>query len=401
MQVNAIRNATRLDGLLLVLHGAMAVEGIDAPEAAFVQACRSAVGTEAPIAATLDLHGNLTDELCNSCDVLVAYDTFPHVDMAERGAEALRLLHRMLSESVRPAHAHIKLPLITVPQCQATSEQPLLGIVDLVGQIERRPGIWTASVLPGYPYCDVSGLGFSVYVCGDQPWDSANELGAHVWSQRDRFTPKLVAPELALAEADRIDTRVALVDVADNVGGGSPGNGTVLLASLQDRNVDDNLMVIWDPKAIAALYQGQHLSSVTVGDESGQMGPPVVLSGSIRLCGHLVYNRSGSYMSGQRVDMGRCAVVQTVAGDIVITEHRVMPFDEDHLRCAGIDPGSYKVLVVKSATAWRGAVGSYVDRAIYVRTPGYCPSELETLHFNNRPVPTFPFEAGTSWTPAG
>lgn len=401
LQVEALTSAGELDALLLVLHGAMVVEGVDDPEADFVRHCRAVVG-DIPLAATLDLHANLGDDLCAGCDVLVGYDTFPHVDMAERGAEAVGLLARMLDIQQQPRHAHVKLPLLTAPQMQATSDEPLRSITDLMHKLENGAQVWSASILPGYPYSDVTRLGVSVYVCGEHPVQAAAELASSIWARRDEFQPDLVTVDKAIAALDGLDGRVALVDVADNVGGGSPGNGTVILEALARRARRDSLAVIWDPPAIERLYSGAGQTELKVGTAADPMGmgPPVTVNGPARLCGDLTYVRTGRYMSGQRVAMGRCAVQSYSGGDILLTERRVMPFDEDHLRSAGLNPQDYAVLVVKSASAWRGAVGQYVQHALYVRAPGYCPSELDGLAYTRRPQPVYPLEKRMTWSPS-
>ena len=45
---------------------------------------------------TFDLHANLSKKLFEICDILVGYDTFPHVDMGERGREAASNLIQLL-----------------------------------------------------------------------------------------------------------------------------------------------------------------------------------------------------------------------------------------------------------------------------------------------------------------
>jgi microcystin degradation protein MlrC len=391
----------RADGVVLALHGAMVAEGHPDAEADVVRAARGIVG-DIPVAVTLDLHANPSDDLAHLADVMVSYDTFPHVDMEARGAEAMQLVVRMLHTGRRPATHLVKLPLLTVPQMQETAEHPLRSAMRALERAEADTAVWTASITPGYPYSDVQRLGLGVYVAADDPdraRGSATEVAEQVWGRRAEYMPELLEPDEAILEAARGQGPVVLVDVADNVGGGSPGDGTILLRALQARGRADAAVVVWDPWSIERVYASKdEVVSLEVGGHAtDDLGDPVAVRGSVRRLGPVTYRRAGRYMHGQEVGMGRVAVVEAAAGKIVLTERRVMPFDDDHLRAVGIDPQECGVIVAKSATAWKGAFGAYAARGIYVRTPGYCPSDVAQLKFEDRPRPMFPLEEEATW----
>lgn len=397
--VNLADAAERLDGVVLALHGSMVVEEQSDPEAELVAAIRGVVG-DCPIGVTLDLHANPSPRLAEVADLLVGYDTFPHVDMADRGEEALGLVVRMIRGRIRPERCLVKLPLLTVPQMQETMAEPMRSIMEAVHRFKATDRVWTVSALPGYPYADVDRLGFSVYVAGERDCAPlANKLAALVWEQRTSFKPELLEPEEAVRLAAELGGPTVLVDVADNVGGGSPGDGTVLLALLERLAVGDAVIVIWDPYAIERIYAAdQDTMSISVGGRAtADLGGPVSISGPVRRLGQVVYRRSGPYMRGQLVAMGRVAVVESRAGAVVITERRVMPFDDDHLRVIGIEPEKRRVIVAKSAIAWKAAFGSYAKQGLYARTPGYCPSDLSSLRYTQRPCPAYPLEEDARW----
>jgi len=388
------------DSMVLVLHGAMCVEDYSDPESEVVRVLRT-IADDVPVGVTLDLHANPTETLAKSVDIVVGYDTYPHVDMAERGAEALRLVSRMMDSGERP-NVHLeRLPLLTVPQMQDTREEPMRGLVSDLHGLEAEESVWTASLFPGFPYCDVDHLGFSVYVAADtNAKDKAIRLASHVWSCRMDFdAPPLRSPEDAVAAAGVGPCPVVLADVADNVGGGSPGNGTLILRALEHRAGRDGAIVIWDPESIAEVYRSdEEFVTVDVGNRaSDALGPLVQISGRVRRYGCVTYRRSGSYMRGQEVDMGRVAVIESKSGAVVITQNRITPFDDDHLRVAGVNPEDRRILVVKSATAWKAAFGRYVARCVFVRTPGYCPGDLTQMTYIHRPSPIYPLERDATW----
>jgi microcystin degradation protein MlrC len=400
--VDAARAAPHLDGVVVCLHGAMVVEGIGSPEAELLERLRTSLGST-PIGATLDLHGNIEQRLADVADVLVAYTTYPHVDMAERGGEALELVVRMAREGRRPASHLEKLPLLTPPQVQDTADEPMCSVMARIATLKAEPGVWTASALPGFPFSDVDRLGFTVYVAADQrATERARELATHVWERRSEFTSTLLDPAEAVQLARTDPGPVVLVDVADNVGGGSPGDGTALLRAMIENKASGGLVVLWDPECIDHLYSGDgEAGTIEVGGRSStKLGPPVVVSGTVRRHGHVVYRRTGSYMRGQRVDMGRVATIEAPEVTIVATENRVVPFEDDHLRVLGLEPRAFRMIVAKGAIAWKAAFGEYAARVIYTRTPGPCPGDLRQLDFTARPAPLYPLEPDTEWSPA-
>lgn len=398
--VDALERSGPVDGVVLTLHGAMVAEGHVDAEYDIVSEARRVLGN-VPIGVTLDLHANLSEQLAHAATVLVGYDTFPHVDMAERGSEAVTCVCRIIQGESPPGVGFVKLPLLTVPQVQDTRELPMRSVMTALGELESDPQVWTGTVSEGYPYSDVDRLGVSVYVAArDRAQELARSLAAYIWELRQGFLPILLEPEAAVDRAlSEHHGPIVLVDVADNVGGGSPGDGTVLLAALE-RAAAGGVVVIWDPSAVERIYEtdADKMTVEVGGHASTILGDPVRIEGTVRRLGPVTYQRSGQYMAGQHVFMGRVAVLRSFRGTVVVvTEMRVMPFDDDHLRAVGIEPAESRILVAKSATAWKGAFGAYAAGALHVRTPGFCPSDLSQLPFTMRPKPVFPLEAGTTW----
>ena len=250
-----LRGANSVDGVLVVLHGAAVAEGVDDADAHVLAVIREVLGPTVPVAGTFDFHANLSATMVSLADVLVGYDTYPHVDMAERGREAALLLARILETGRRPVCTLRKVPLVTVPQVQATETEPMRGVMALLAKVERWPALWCASIAMGFPYADVPELGASVLAYGeseDATRTAADTLAYAIWERRDRFVPDLVPVEAAVAEALAArETPVVLVDAADNVGGGSTGDGTVVLDALIRAGARGAVVVIADPEAVA------------------------------------------------------------------------------------------------------------------------------------------------------
>lgn len=394
-----LRGQLPLDGVVLALHGAMVVEGRADPEADIVAEIRRIVGP-LPIAVTLDYHANVSARLARLADVLCGYRTYPHVDLADRGYDAMDAVVRAARRGRPPRSQLLKLPLLTLPVAQESAAQPMRDVLALVEAACTDADVWTACALPGFAYSDGPRLGFSVYVAADRdPAVIADEIGRHVWARRDQFAMSLHDPGTAVRLAADGPRPTVLVDVADNVGGGSPGDSTAILLALQQHRVGGAVVVLWDPQAVAELHatDSAHAEIRVGGRSAPSMGPPALVAGPVRRLGAVRYRRTGSYMTGAEVDMGRVAVVEDAAGQVVVTENRIVPFDDDHLTILGIAPRSARILVAKGAIAWKAAFGEYAAQTVYVDGPGTCPVSLDALDFAARPRPLYPFEPTTTW----
>jgi microcystin degradation protein MlrC len=395
-----LRRAGPLDGALLVLHGAAVAEGIADADAHVLALVREILGPVVPVAATFDFHANLGPTMVSLADVLVGYDTYPHVDMAERGREATRLLARILETGRRPVRVLRKVPVVTAPLVQATDAEPMRGVMRQVAEVERAPALWCASVAMGFAYADVPELGASVLTYGESKeatQNAADVLTDTIWSRRDRFVPDLVPVETAVAAASAAqETPVVLVDAADNVGGGAPGDGTVVLDALVRAGVCRAVVVIADPEAVAsaeAAGEGGVFESLVGGKTDDLHGPPVRLRGRVDRIMDGRYVHQGSYMTGSVTTMGRTALVIADGITVVLTSLRTMPFDAGQLRALGIEPAAQRIIVVKSAVAWRAAFGDIARHAIALDTPGVCASNLERFTYRHRRQPLYPFES--------
>lgn len=392
-------SAGALDGVLLALHGAFVAEGEDEADAAMAEAMRTAVGRGTPVAATFDLHANLSPRLVAAADLLIGYKTYPHRDMGVCGEQAARGLARMLKEGRRPARAFRKLPFAPPPQVQVTDDEPAASIMALAAEMEARPDVWSTSIAWGFPYADIAslGVGILVYADGQEVADElADRLAAEIWSRRTSFDAGLVSVCEAIDRSASVTGGPAiLVEVSDNAGGGSPGDATFVLQELLQKKVARSAIVIWDPEAAAAACRtgaGQTFSGAVGGKADRLHGPPVAIAGPVRFAGEVSYRRTGNYMTGQSVPLGPVAVVDDAGVQVMLTTEKAMPFDNDHLRVVGIQPEAQRLIVVKSAIAWRPHFRPFAGAEFYLDTPGITTSNLERLDFAKRPRPLYPLE---------
>ena len=92
-----------LDAVVLHLHGAGVSEKYPDIEGKVLSEVRKLIGDK-PLVATFDYHANYTQEMIDSADMLIGYDTYPHIDGYERGVEAVNLTKKTVSYTHLRAH---------------------------------------------------------------------------------------------------------------------------------------------------------------------------------------------------------------------------------------------------------------------------------------------------------
>ena len=379
--LDELGRAGAVDGVLLNLHGAMVAVDDDDPELTLVREVRAQF-PGAPIAGVLDLHANPSPELVELCDVLISYDTFPHVDMRERGREAASLLSAVLAGRVVLETTVAKVPLLACPLAQATDDEPMKGLQARARARAVASGLARVCVVGGFAYSDVARAGTSVLAVHDPVRrDAAREVLAATARDIEDHAPGFalrrdgVARAVARAVASS-ERPVVLVDVADNVGGGSPGDGTALLRELLGRGARNALVVIADPeaaRAATALGAGATFSGLVGGKSDDRHGEPLELTGTVERTSDGRYAAEGSWMTGRSFEMGATVVLDVEGSTVVLTERRVPPFHAEQVTSLGIDPGAMDFIVAKGAIAWRAAFGHVARQVIEVATPGVCP----------------------------
>lgn len=373
----------QVHGLVLNLHGAMVAEGMSDIETEAVEAARRVIG-DAPIVAILDLHANPSSKLLDSLDGVVAYRTFPHVDMYERGLEAGNMVQRM-AESGSPGKVVFrKLPLITSPLAQGTADDPMRQIVQATDQMSDRV---TSFVTPGFAYSDVSRAGLSIMVNAEESsYQEAAEtlegLTDVVVSNREQFRVPAVDMKTAFDQLKADSRATMLVDVGDNIGGGSDGSSTALLPLLLGLADRPSAFTVTDPSVVRDAERAGIGESTTLrfrnllGDEESASFEVVRLTPGR-------YQAGGEWMGGRVFDMGPTAVLRCKATYVMVTSIAVPPFHREQLVSQGLDPLDFSILTAKGALAWQDAYGDCVERVIFVDSPGPTPAfpeDLERTH---------------------
>jgi microcystin degradation protein MlrC len=402
--------ATPLDGVLLVLHGAMVSEALADAEGEVLRRVRSAVGPSVPIVAVFDLHANLTPAVAEHADIVLAYETYPHIDTYTRGSEAVTLLERLHRREFRPAHALVQVPLLTPLPAQWTEGPTAMrDLAQIAAQLRQASGVIAVVLAPGFPYSDVPDAGMSVLVTTDRDAEHAQRLARRLavaaWERRALFRPEVTSIAEAIELAGKAsETPVILADVADNPGAGGSGDGTAILeALLAARFAGAAVGVIADPETVRQARQlgAGNRGQFRLGGKVDHLhGATLEVEARVRAIGDLSFVNRGPMGTGGTTRAGRMAVLEVVrsgaAGDppveVIVTEQRVQVLDPELFRAAGIEPEQRRVLVVKSSVHFRAAFAPMAGTVLEVDGPGLSSPDLLALPYRNVRRPIWPLD---------
>ncbi len=399
-RLKAADAAGRLDGVLLDLHGAMVIEGMEDGDGDMVAAVREAIGADRPIVVTYDLHGNHTPLRMQMANASIGYDTYPHVDMADRGREAGKLLARTIRGEIRPLTGLAQLAMFWSAQRQVTAHPPMNEVLKRLHEIERRPGILSASVATGFPWADVPQLGASVFVVADGDLTlaqfAATELADWIWENRTRWyePPPTIAEGLEAGE--RIGRwPVILGDYNDNTGGGAPGDSTAVLRTFVERRLEQALLLyLVDVEAAELAHhagQGAKLRLALGGKSHPAQGEPMELDDEVVALSDGSFRYDGPMYAGLSGNMGRSAWLRSGGVSIVVVSQREQPLDAAFARSLGIDCASMKYIAVKSAAHFRSGFEKIAGSIHLVDAPALHSHRFETLTYRRR-RPMYPIE---------
>ncbi|MFB6155337.1 MAG: M81 family metallopeptidase [Haloferacaceae archaeon] len=412
----ARERATELDGVFLSLHGAMVPEGGDDGEGPLLAAVREVVGDDVPVVATLDLHGNVTREMCEAADALVAFESYPHVDMGDTGrrgmgvlVESMRTGRDLVTRIERP-------PMLPYGPLQNTRDGPMAELMALARDVEERPGVEKISVFPGFHKADIPSMGPSVVAVGEDGAaadEAARAVAARWWETRESFVADFPDPEEAVRDAlARLDETgpddgpVVLADAGDNPGGGGTGDETAVLRELVEQGAANaGFVVVYDPESVAdcvAAGVGEDVSLTLGGKGDGGFTDPLDVEARVSALTDGEFRNTGPMGTGTENHLGRTALVECDAGDgrtvsVVVTERRQQPLDAELWRHVGRQPERFDVIAVKSNNHYRADYEPMASHVITVNSPGLAAFDPHRYDYQRVRRPKYPLDEGATY----
>jgi microcystin degradation protein MlrC len=410
VMVDGIRAAERLDAVYLDLHGAMVTEHLDDGEGEILARVRQVIGKELPLVVSLDLHANVTPDMVEHADALIAYRTYPHIDMAATGRLAADHLALLLGAKQRYAKAFRQLPFLIPISWQCTNDQPTKGIYQKLAALES-DAVPTLSFAPGFPAADFAHCGPSVFAYGKTQADAdaaADKLAALIESHEDDFDGRIYSPDegvhLAMELARTAKRPIVIADTQDNPGAGGDSDTTGMLRALvRNKATRAATGVIYDPASARAAHAAGVGATVALalGGKSGIPGDaPYKETFSVEKLSDGKFIAPGPYYGGRDMDMGPSACLRIGDVRVVVSSHKAQLADQSMYRYVGIEPTQQSILVNKSSVHFRADFEPIAEKLLICAAPGAMPADTASLPWTRlRPgIRTKP--NGTPFSPA-
>ncbi|MDX8477484.1 M81 family metallopeptidase [Mesorhizobium sp. VK24D] len=402
--------AMPLDGVYICNHGAMITTQDRDPDGDIFEMARSVVGKDCPIVVTLDLHGNVSDRMVAAVNLVVAYQTNPHVDMVARGREAAFAMSSMLS-GLRPASAIIRLPVCPPTVTLLTDKGPYADLMRY-GQAKSGGEIMNVSILGGFAYADTAKNGLCIIVTARSDRAVAEavaqDIAEYAWSDYRRYDPHLTPLDEAVAKAVAVGEdpslpAVILADVADNPGGGANGNTTWLLEALIKARANGAVLGIFNDPALAReameLGEGARFRAVFNRVEPDRFSRRFEANATVlRIRDGDCVGRRGFY-ANRRLDLGTTVLLDVEGIKVVVISIRTQCADPVFFEMMGIDISKARSIVVKSRGHFRAGFDEFFgpDQVIEVDAPGLSSPILTRFDFKFLPRPIFPVDRDVTW----
>ena len=389
------------DGFYFTLHGAMAAtEELD-PEGYLLQEVRRLVGPDLPIVISLDLHGILTRRMLEHCDALTLLHTYPHVDFADTGARAARLLLRILDEGLRPVVARV--PAL-VRGDELITETGIYGeTIRRAQELERSGKALAAGMMIGNPFTDVPELCSQSIVVTDGDPEGAErealELARGFWPDRARMQAPLVKVEEAIAQARGLGGTAIFADAADATSSGASGDSSFILAALLEAGYEGSVLApLVDAPAVRRAFE------VGVGNTGGfSLGgvldprfTPLQIEATVTML------RTGPYPFetwGTRQDAGDTALLLAGRMSIVVTSRPVYLLDRSLFFAHGCDPRLFDLVVVKSPHCQERFFTAWAAANFNIDAPGSTSANLPSLGHTVCRRPVYPLDSDVRFEP--
>jgi microcystin degradation protein MlrC len=402
--VDAVDTNGPIDGVLLHLHGAMVTGSHEDAEGELLLRLRRRLGPQVPIVVTLDLHANVTRKMADNANALIAFRTYPHIDMYERAWQGAELLERTMQGEIRPVTVIARRPMIYGLDRGRHQTAPMAELLARADMIERRGAALAVSICAGFSRSNIRDVGPSVTVTTDgsdpQGKAIAESFMDHSWETRDfsSFTLLPVAEAVALARGGKPgDKPLVVADYTDNPGGGGYGDATAFLRGLVEAGVESVAFhAICDPDAVReGMRAGIGATArLTLGGKTD----PAMGGGPLSLDGEVVCLTNGKFIAhgpmggGVERNYGPSLVFRVGGIDIVVITNNGQATDLGQFTSLGIDPTRYRTVAVKSMQHFRAAFEPIAREIVLVDTGALCAEIYTPELFTKVRRPVWPLD---------
>jgi microcystin degradation protein MlrC len=358
-----------------------------------------------PIAVGLDFHSHMTAAMVDNANVIAGYCTYPHVDMGDTGQRAGRTMMRALRGEIEPVMVWGSLPMMTSTLVHAPSRQPMKDVMDMAMAAEASGAVLNASVFGGFPHSDIPHISLSaVIVCDRSPAAGhalRDRLLAMAWARRADYLYNGAPLAGQVAHARTLsEGPIVLVDHGDNTASGGTQDVMSVIEEVMRQGLTDVVAgPICDPAGVRRLVEAGTAAGVTLPlggridmPQINLPGKPLSVTGKVTRITDGEFTVTGPMATGTRVRMGKTAVLDTGAMQIVVSEGRSEPFDTGVFTHCGIDPRRKKYVLIKSRQHFRAGFEPIARHIVLCDGDGVTSSDLRLFTYRNRRRPLYPFE---------
>jgi microcystin degradation protein MlrC len=321
-------------------------------------------------------------------NVSVLFKEYPHVDFMERGEEVVEMVLQTLRGKIKPVSS------LYDPRMwdfYPTTTEPMRSFVDRVTAMEGKNGVLSISIGHGFSHADVPDMGSRVLVItDDRKADGdklAQALGDEMFVMRGKWCPPSLSLDGAITQALAHNRGTAIVaEPSDNAGGGAASDNTLTIHELIRRNASSAAVApVWDPVAVEFCVSAGVGAKIPLrfgGKASAESGPPV--DAEVEVIG--IAKNSWQHLGAAKIPLGGKGI------DVILITKRTQALGAELFTHLGLDPGSYKVLVLKSAQHFAGAYGPYASLIVRADTGGCCAQDPRGHVYKRVKRPLWPLD---------
>jgi microcystin degradation protein MlrC len=381
------------DAVLLTLHGAMVAEGHDDCEGELLARIRSLLGPGVFVGAMLDPHCHLSAAMVEAADIITIMKEYPHIDGKARLEDLYHRLIDVRSGEVRPVSVLVDCHMVGV---WPTTQEPIRSLVDRITLRELDESILAIGFAHGFPWGDVADAGARILVTADaclkRAEAAAHAVAGEVWALREAARLPTVSVEEALDQvASSASGLTILADVADNPGGGAPGDSTFLLRAVLQRGLREiGLAILHDPESVQRCRRagvGTRLRLDLGGKLGAASGEPVQADVLVRGYSDHHSQRSAGEAA---IPLGPSAWVELDGIHIIISQSRFQAMSPEVFEGLGLDLARLQGVVVKSTHHFRACFQPVSDRILAVGAPGALSPNFDEIAYAKRAGPYWP-----------
>jgi len=385
--------AIPVNGVLLIMHGAMFVPGLDDPEGDWITAVRKLVGPDVPIAVSYDLHGNVSRQIVDQIDIFCAYRTAPHIDVIQTHRRAAGHLVDQICGGPRRFVAFAPVPVLVPGEKSSTVDEPAKSLYAALPAVDRRVGVCDANLMVGYVWADAARATAAAVVTGTDrqvSLQAATDLAESYWAARAQFdfgVPAMPLDACLNDAAAATSTPFILADSGDNPTGGGVGDRADVLSAWLERGLEDAVFAgIADPLSVERAWphnEGDRVA-LTIGGALGSGGRTAHASATLRR------------KLGTTAESDREVLVDVGGNQVILTERRRPFHDLADFHRYGLDPATARFIVVKSGYL-SPELSAIANPARMALTDGAVNQDIAGLSNLHRPSPCYPFQTHFDW----